>query len=129
MKRRDFQIFPGSCLKFVKIFAYLTKVFRQITARILDTRQIDEFLSNYIFFAQFLSNNTPNSHCEATALHRELLDLTNFFNPLSIQLKSNALKNGTLTLHITELLLLFFFELTTFSAFFSTAGELKSPLI
>ena len=52
-----------------------------------------------------------------------------FFNPLSIQLKSNALKNGTLTLRITELLLLFFFEVTIFSAFFSTAGELKRPLI
>ena len=67
MKRRDFQIFPGSCLKFVKIFAYLTKIFRQITARILDTRQIDEFLSNLYFLLN--SWATTLQICTAKQLH------------------------------------------------------------
>ena len=67
MKRRDFQIFPGSCLKFVKIFAYLTQIFRQITARILDTRQIDEFLSNLYFLLN--SWATTLQICTAKQLH------------------------------------------------------------
>ena len=67
MKRRDFQIFPGSCLKFVKIFAYLTKIFRQINARILGTRQIDDFLSNLYFLLN--SWATTLQICTAKQLH------------------------------------------------------------
>ena len=67
MKRRDFQIFPGSCLKFVKFFAYLTQIFRQITSRILDTRQIDDFLSNLYFLLN--SWATTLQICTAKQLH------------------------------------------------------------
>lgn len=67
MKWRDFQIFPGSCLKFVKIFAYLNKIFRQITARILDTRKIDDFLSNLYFLLN--SWATTLQICTAKQLH------------------------------------------------------------
>ena len=76
MKRRDFQIFPGSCLKFVKIFAYLTKIFRQITARILDTRQIDDFYQNYIFCSileQQHSKFAQRSNCTAQRWESSLI--------------------------------------------------------
>lgn len=94
----------------------------------LTLEKLTIFYQIYIFCSileQQHSKFAQRSNC--TAQRAPWFD--EFFNPLSIQLKSNALKNGTLTLQITELLLLFFFELTIFSAFFSTAGELKSPLI
>ena len=74
-----------------------TKIIRQNTSKsLLMTQTLDNLtsFSQLQFFAQFLSNNSPNSHCEAADQESSLI-----FQPslsLAFQLKSNALKTWSI---------------------------------
>ena len=128
MKWRDFVNFPGSNLIFLLTW---TKIIRQNTSKsLLMTRTLDNLrkFSQLQFFAQFLSNNSPNSHCEAADQESSLI-----FQPslsLAFQLKSNALKTWSINNVIyTAFDFLLFWSNVPLSKSFQRPGRYWGPAL